>query len=79
MFTATFHLVSPGLSDQGSLVRLPYRNIWNNTEDADSGTGGIFIRDTACSHSYAMSYDQIRVKPHRVSYRVYHGVAKYGV
>ena len=26
-----------------------------------------------------MSYDQIRVKPYPVSYRVYHGVAKYGV
>ena len=27
----------------------------------------------------SMSYDQIRVKPYRVSYSVYHGVAKYGV
>ena len=30
-------------------------------------------------HCDSMSYDQIRVKPYHVSYRVYHGVAKYGV
>ena len=30
-------------------------------------------------HCDSMSYDQIRVKPYPVSYRVYHGVANYGV
>ena len=31
------------------------------------------------AHCDSMSYNQIRVKPYPVSYRVYHGVAKYGV